>query len=203
MKAALCKSLDGPQSLVDRDGAGTGAGPGQAIVRVKAVGLNFADTLITRGKYQFKPDLPFSPGAEIAGVVESVSSAEHRDFAGPTRHGLRQLGRGARKKSPSTPCAHPGPGRGAADRRGRAFRDLRHGDARPSRSRPAEVRRNSRRNGRGRRRRASGHRNRQADGRARHRRRVIGRKVRHRRKLPVPTIRSSFQAPISKPTFAH
>ncbi len=74
MKAALCKSLDGPKGLVietlpeplPRDGA--------AIVRVAAVGLNFADTLVTRGKYQFKPDLPFSPGAEIAGIVESVAA---------------------------------------------------------------------------------------------------------------------------------
>ena len=76
MKAALCKSLDGPQSLVVETMPEPSAGPGQAIVRVKTVGLNFADTLITRGKYQWKPNLPFSPGAEIAGVVESISG-EH------------------------------------------------------------------------------------------------------------------------------
>jgi NADPH2:quinone reductase len=73
MKAALCKSLDGPQSLALETLPEPEAKSGQAIVRVKAVGLNFADTLITRGKYQFKPDLPFSPGAEIAGVVERVA----------------------------------------------------------------------------------------------------------------------------------
>lgn len=72
MKAALCKSLDGPQSLVIETRPEPVARNGEAIVRVAAVGLNFADTLITRGKYQFKPDLPFSPGAEIAGVVERV-----------------------------------------------------------------------------------------------------------------------------------
>jgi NADPH:quinone reductase len=72
MKAALCKSLDGPKSLVIEPVPEPVAGPGQAIVRVEAVGLNFADTLITRGKYQFKPELPFSPGAEIAGIVESL-----------------------------------------------------------------------------------------------------------------------------------
>lgn len=70
MKAAICKSLDGPQGLVVEDVADPVAAAGQVIVRVKAVGLNFADTLITRGKYQFKPDLPFFPGAEIAGVIE-------------------------------------------------------------------------------------------------------------------------------------
>jgi NADPH2:quinone reductase len=75
MKAALCKSLDGPQGLVIETLPEPTAKAGQAIVRVEAVGLNFADTLITRGKYQFKPDLPFSPGAEVAGVVESVAGA--------------------------------------------------------------------------------------------------------------------------------
>jgi len=75
MKAALCKSLDGPRSLVIEKRAEPKLGPSQALVQVKAVGLNFADTLITRGKYQFKPDLPFSPGAEIAGFVETVADA--------------------------------------------------------------------------------------------------------------------------------
>lgn len=72
MKAAICKSLDGPQSLVVEDVAEPIAGPGEVIVRVAAVGLNFADTLITRGKYQFKPELPFTPGAEIAGRIETL-----------------------------------------------------------------------------------------------------------------------------------
>lgn len=72
MKAAVCKSLDGPQGIVVEDVADPVAAEGQVIVRVRAVGLNFADTLITRGKYQFKPDLPFSPGAEIAGVIEAL-----------------------------------------------------------------------------------------------------------------------------------
>lgn len=72
MKAALCKSLEGPSGLVVETLAEPVPRDGEALVRVAAVGLNFADTLITRGKYQFKPELPFSPGAEIAGVVQSV-----------------------------------------------------------------------------------------------------------------------------------
>ncbi len=47
-------------------------GPSEIRVKVKACALNFFDTLITRGKYQFKPDLPFSPSAEFAGVVDRV-----------------------------------------------------------------------------------------------------------------------------------
>lgn len=74
MKAAVCKSLDGPDGLVVEDVAEPSPAPGQVVVRVRACGLNFADTLITRGKYQFKPGLPFAPGAEIAGVVEAIGS---------------------------------------------------------------------------------------------------------------------------------
>ncbi|GAB4515217.1 MAG: NADPH:quinone oxidoreductase family protein [Roseibium sp.] len=72
MKACLCKSLDPADSLVIEDLPDPVAGPGDIIVRVKACALNFFDTLITRGKYQYKPDLPFSPSAEFAGVVEAV-----------------------------------------------------------------------------------------------------------------------------------
>lgn len=73
MRAALCKSLDGIGSLGIAEIAEPAAGPGQVLVRVSAVGLNFADILMTQGKYQSKPELPFSPGAEIAGVVESFA----------------------------------------------------------------------------------------------------------------------------------
>ena len=72
MKAALCKSLDGPGAIVIEDIAEPTAAAGEVVVRVRAAALNFLDTLITRGKYQFKPELPFSPAAEIAGVVEAV-----------------------------------------------------------------------------------------------------------------------------------
>lgn len=74
MKAALCKTLDGPQALSIEDIAPPSPTSGQALVRVTAVGLNFADTLITKGKYQFKPELPFAPGAEIAGVIEQPAA---------------------------------------------------------------------------------------------------------------------------------
>jgi NADPH2:quinone reductase len=47
----------------------------EAIIEVKAAGLNFFDTLIIQGKYQHKPELPFSPGAEIAGRVVATGEA--------------------------------------------------------------------------------------------------------------------------------
>lgn len=74
MKAALCKTLDGPDGVSIEEIAEPEAGAGEVVVRVRAAALNFFDTLITRGKYQTKPDLPFSPGGEIAGVVESLGA---------------------------------------------------------------------------------------------------------------------------------
>jgi NADPH2:quinone reductase len=72
MKAALCKTLDGRDAIVIEVLPDPVAGPGEAVVRVKAAALHFFDTLLTRGKYQYKPPLPFSPVAEVAGIVESV-----------------------------------------------------------------------------------------------------------------------------------
>ncbi len=43
--------------------------PGEVVVRVRATSLNFPDLLMTRGSYQFKPDVPFTAGMELAGEV--------------------------------------------------------------------------------------------------------------------------------------
>ncbi len=72
MKALLCTRLGGPDDLELTNLPDPVPGPGEAVVRVHAAALNFFDTLIIAGKYQTKPALPFSPGAEFAGVVEAV-----------------------------------------------------------------------------------------------------------------------------------
>lgn len=69
MKAVLCKAWGPPESLVVEERPTPQPGPGQVLVGVKACGVNFPDTLIVQGKYQFKPELPFSPGGEVAGTV--------------------------------------------------------------------------------------------------------------------------------------
>jgi NADPH:quinone reductase len=74
MKAAICKSLDGPGAIVVEDVAAPKLGPGEVVVAVKCASLNFLDTLITRGKYQYKPTLPFSPAAEFAGTVAELGA---------------------------------------------------------------------------------------------------------------------------------
>ena len=72
MKAILCRQPGGPDDLTLEDIPDPEAGPGEAIVKIAAAGLNFFDTLIIAGKYQVKPAFPFSPAAEFAGVVESI-----------------------------------------------------------------------------------------------------------------------------------
>jgi NADPH2:quinone reductase len=69
MKAILCKSLDGPDALEIADLPESQPEAGQVVIRVAAVALNFFDTLIVRGKYQVRPELPFSPGGEVAGKI--------------------------------------------------------------------------------------------------------------------------------------
>ncbi|MEN8720078.1 MAG: NADPH:quinone oxidoreductase family protein [Oceanococcaceae bacterium] len=72
MKALLCKTLGPAEQLTVEDIPAEPMGPHAARVRVVAAGVNFPDTLVIEGKYQFKPALPFSPGAEMAGVVTEV-----------------------------------------------------------------------------------------------------------------------------------
>ncbi len=72
MKAVVCKAFGPPESLVVEEVPSPRASAGQAVVEVKAVGVNFPDTLIIEGKYQFRPEPPFSPGGEVAGVVAEV-----------------------------------------------------------------------------------------------------------------------------------
>ncbi len=72
MKAVLCEELTGPKGLVLKDIDAPTVKAGHLLVDVKAASLNFPDVLISYGKYQMKPDLPFSPGGEGAGVVAEV-----------------------------------------------------------------------------------------------------------------------------------
>jgi len=72
MRAILVKELGFPDKLVMEDIPSPHPGKGEVIVSVKAAGVNYHDTLIIQGLYQHKPTLPFSPGADAAGVVKEV-----------------------------------------------------------------------------------------------------------------------------------
>ncbi len=84
MKAVLCKSLDGPHGLEMGELAAPVPGEGEAVIRVSAVSLNFFDTLMLRGKYQNRPELPFSPGGEVAGTVARIGAGV-KDFSAGQR----------------------------------------------------------------------------------------------------------------------
>jgi NADPH2:quinone reductase len=72
MKAVLCKTLGPARNLVLEEVASPVPKSNEILLDVQAAGVNFPDTLIIEGKYQFQPPLPFSPGGEAAGVVAAV-----------------------------------------------------------------------------------------------------------------------------------
>ena len=91
MKAILCTRFGGPDDLELRDLPDPVPGAGEVVVAVKAAALNFFDTLIIAGKYQYKPPFPFSPAAEFAGVVQTVGEGV-ADFRVGDRVFLRRAG---------------------------------------------------------------------------------------------------------------
>ncbi|MGB2086510.1 MAG: NADPH:quinone oxidoreductase family protein [Flavobacteriaceae bacterium] len=72
MKAIVCEKYGPPSELKLKDLPELHAAEKQVVIRVKACSLNFPDTLIIQGKYQYKPELPFTPGSDIAGVVKEI-----------------------------------------------------------------------------------------------------------------------------------
>jgi len=82
MKALIVKELGGPEKLVYEEVPDPEVGKGQVLIDVKACGVNFPDTLIIAGKYQFQPPLPFSPGGEVAGVISAVGEGVTRVAVG-------------------------------------------------------------------------------------------------------------------------
>ena len=102
MKAILCTHYGGPDELELADIPAPTAGPNEAVVRIKAAALNFFDTLIIAGKYQYKPPFPFSPASEFAGIVESVGPGATGVAPGDRVRG--SIGSGAARESVAVPA---------------------------------------------------------------------------------------------------
>ena len=66
-RRVVCRAFDEPLAIEESPPGE--AGPGQVVVDVEAAGANFVDALIVQGRYQIKPQLPFTPGMEVAGRV--------------------------------------------------------------------------------------------------------------------------------------
>ena len=72
MRAWRIHAWGEPESMTLEDIPTPEPGPGQIRIRNHAAGLNFFDILQVQGKYQIKPPFPFTPGAEVAGIVDAV-----------------------------------------------------------------------------------------------------------------------------------
>lgn len=72
MRAVVCEAWGGPEMLVVKELPAVTPKPGEVVVKIHAAGVNFPDVLIIQKKYQVQPELPFIPGAEIAGQVSAV-----------------------------------------------------------------------------------------------------------------------------------
>ncbi len=92
MKAILCKKFGAPSTLVYEEISDPIPAADEVLLEVKACSVNFPDSLIIQGLYQFKPEFPFSPGADIAGTIIALGSAVKRfkvgdEVVGLTTHG--------------------------------------------------------------------------------------------------------------------
>ena len=81
MKAMVCESYGGPEVLALREVADPAPpGDGEIQVRIAARGVQYVDVLMLAGTYQFRPEPPFIPGSEAAGIVSAVGNGVS-DFA--------------------------------------------------------------------------------------------------------------------------
>ena len=72
MNTILCHQFGLPNTLEYKTVTTPQPKKEELLVTIKACSVNFPDTLIIQGKYQFKPEFPFSPGSDIAGIVEEI-----------------------------------------------------------------------------------------------------------------------------------
>ena len=72
MRAVMSVKVGGPDVLVMTEGETPSPKKDEVVIRVRAAGVNFPDTLIIRDLYQIKPPRPFAPGGEVAGDIDAV-----------------------------------------------------------------------------------------------------------------------------------
>jgi NADPH2:quinone reductase len=82
MKSIRVHEFGGPEVMRLEEVPEPEPGPGQVVVRARAIGVNPVDTYVRSGQYASKPSLPYTPGADAAGVVESVGDGVTRVRAG-------------------------------------------------------------------------------------------------------------------------
>src|SRR4029077_2150336 len=109
MRAIVVDRWMEPRELVPRDVPDPAVGPGMLGVDVRAAGCNFFDILMVRGQYQVKPPFPFTPGAELAGVVREVGPGADRFRPGDRVFASVSLGAFADRAAVPSAAAWPMP----------------------------------------------------------------------------------------------
>ena len=98
-RAVVCEALGPPDSLRLRRLPTQPLGPGTVRVALRAAGINFPDVLMIQGLYQHRPELPFVPGLEAAGVVAEVAP----DVSGVARRRQGDRAHAHRRPTPRKP----------------------------------------------------------------------------------------------------
>src|SRR3546814_13475356 len=98
MKALLSHTVGGPETLELTELPDPVPGEGQLLVRVKACAINYPDVLVIEDKKQFRPERPFAPGGEIAGVVGALGEGGEGWWEGDGGKAMaREAGRGGKR----------------------------------------------------------------------------------------------------------
>ncbi len=82
VRALVCHQLTGPETSCTRTTFPPQSAPGAVRIEVSRAGVNFPDLLMTFGRYQFRPELPFAPGLEVAGTVTDAAGRCRYVFTG-------------------------------------------------------------------------------------------------------------------------
>lgn len=91
MKRIRVCELGPPEVMRLEDSPDPVPGPGQILVRVRAAGVNPVDTYVRAGLHGYRPELPYTPGADAGGVVEAVGSGATRVKVGDRVYGARSI----------------------------------------------------------------------------------------------------------------
>jgi NADPH2:quinone reductase len=105
MKAIICSQYGLPNTLEYKEVENPKPKKGELLISIKACSVNFPDTLIIQGLYQFRPEPPFSPGSDFAGVVEEVGEGVSHFKVGDEVVGFNPYGGFAEKvTAPANVC---------------------------------------------------------------------------------------------------